>query len=97
MDKEKLEQAFKAGRISVNTSFKEWYETFAKEYEHKEINDLQDFSEEFPRELKEFWNQACQEQIELCSDKCHDLLNTDGDAESWPDKILKTNNAEYPY
>lgn len=63
----------------------------------EQIEGIQDFSEQFPNELKDFWNEACEEQIQSCSDKCYDLLDTDGDAESWPEKILKTNNAEYPY
>jgi hypothetical protein len=41
------------------------------------------------------WNQACEAQIEKCSDKLYDLLYTDDDAETWHEKIKSTKNAEY--
>lgn len=46
---------------------------------------------------EQIWEEACEEQTQACSEKCSDLLYNDDDAESWPKKIAKTNNVEFPY
>ncbi len=43
------------------------------------------------------WEEACEEQIEMCSDKLSELIMDSDDMESWPKQIRKTTNAEYPY
>ncbi len=52
------------------------------------INAMEEYAE-----LK--WEQACRLQIEACSDKVFDLLNTDDDAETWHNKVLSTDIVEY--
>lgn len=41
------------------------------------------------------WGEACEYQVEICSDKVFDLLNTDDDAETWHEKVMDSEKPKF--